>query len=96
MSLSLAQASAMAAKMAVAAEMTMPGSGTCHSYDGDDLGADTGACLALCAFTTPGLLTGEPATPPGVFRASFPTACSLFGGRTTTPDPGPPKTLTLV
>ena len=95
-SLPLVQASAMAAKMAVAAEMAMPGSDGCDGCGGGDLGgADTRSCLAICAGGALGLLPGEPADLPATFRASFHAAHVLCGGRTTTPDHGPPKILTL-
>jgi hypothetical protein len=96
MSLSLVQASAMAAKMAVTGVMTTPGSGACDGCadDGPD-GVDLSSCLAACGAALHGLLPGEPADLPAAFRAGIDTTYLLFSGRMIAPEHGPPKILIL-
>jgi hypothetical protein len=94
MSLSLVQASAMAAKMAVTRVMAAPGSGGCDGCGDDDPdGVDLVSCLAACGAALHGLLPGEPADLPRASRTGFHTTRPVFHGRTNTPDHGPPKIL---
>jgi hypothetical protein len=96
MSLSLGQASAMSAKMAITTDMAHAGSDGCHGCDGDDhRGADTFSCVSLCASATQGLLPGEPAVLPSASGAGFQIAQMLVTGHATIPDHGPPKLLIL-
>jgi hypothetical protein len=96
MSLSFSQASAMAAKMALAPEMAHAGSAACPGCDGDDRGgADTFSCLLLCAFAAHGLLPGEPADLASASGARFQIAHRLVTGHASAPDHGPPKPVIL-
>ena len=93
MSLSLVQAGLMAAEMAFAADAAQP----CpHGCDGcDETDVDAGVCLSVCGAAAHGLLPGEPVALPSGARASFQGGYLILGGRSHSPDPGPPKALIL-
>lgn len=96
MSLFFVQASAMAAKMGIAASMTTSGSDCCQGCDGADSdGVDLSSCPAVCGAAVQGLPPAEHAHLPRASRAVFNTIDLVFDGRTNTPDHGPPKILTL-
>jgi hypothetical protein len=95
MSLSFAQASAMAAKMAIAAEMAMPGPDGCDGCNGDDPDDADLNCLAVCGAAVHGLLPADPTEPPRTSRTGLHSTYLVLDGRTNTPDHGPPKILIL-
>jgi hypothetical protein len=95
MSVSVAQASSMTAKMVTMSEMDMPDHGDCQ--DCPDQPGDNGmkamACGNVCA--APVLATLSAAAVPllvGEKAASFVPADSLLHGRELPPDPYPPRT----
>lgn len=95
MSLSVAQASGMTARMATMADMDMSAHGSCQ--DCPDQPGDTGmkamACGNVCA--GPVLATLPAAAMPvlvGEKAASFVAGDPLLHGRALTPDPYPPRT----
>jgi len=96
MSLSFVQGGVMAAAMAVGADGAghgPSGSDGCGGGDHNDMNA--GTCLTVCASAAQGLMSGELLTLPPASRASFQVARLALGGRSHSPDHGPPKTLTL-
>jgi hypothetical protein len=96
MSLSFVQGGVMAVEMAVAADGAHHGPSGCDGCgDGSDHETDAGMCLSMCGSAAQGLLPGEPAALPPASEASFQVARLLLGGRSHSPDHGPPKTLTL-
>jgi hypothetical protein len=96
MSLSFVQGSVMAAEMAVSADAGHTGSSDCHGCGGsDDGGASASTCISVCGAAAHGLLSGEPVALPPASRASFEIASLAFGGRSHSPDHGPPKIPTL-
>jgi hypothetical protein len=94
MSVSLVQASLMAAEMAFSAETAQPCPHGCNGC-GDDGDRDAGTCLSVCASAAQGLLPGEPAAVSAASRASFELGHLVLRGPSYSPEPGPPKTLTL-
>jgi hypothetical protein len=95
MSLSFVQGGVMAAEMAVAADGAHHGPSGCDGCGGSDHETDAGMCLSVCGSGAQGLLPGEPAILPPTSEAGFQVARLLLGGRSHSPDHGPPKTLTL-
>ena len=95
MSLSFVQGGVMAAEMAVAADGTHHGTSGCDGCGGSDHEADAEMCLSVCGPAAQGLLPGQQAALSPASEASFQLARLLLGGRSHTPDHGPPKTLTL-
>jgi hypothetical protein len=96
MSLSFVQGGLMSAEMAVSAAASHPGPSGCDGCSsGDDGETDAGMCLSVCGSAAQGLLPGEPATLSAASRASFQAVHLLLGGRSHSPDHGPPKILTL-
>jgi hypothetical protein len=95
MSLSFVQGGVMAAEMAVAADGAHHGTSGCDGCGGSDHEADAGVCLSVCGSAAQGLLPGEPAALPAASKASFQVARVLLGGRSHSPDHGPPKILAL-
>jgi hypothetical protein len=95
MSLSFVQGGLMAAEMAVSAEPGHTGSSDCDGCGGTDHNADAGMCLSVCASAAHGMLPAEPLGLSPASEASFQLARLLLGGRSHSPDHGPPKTLTL-
>jgi len=96
MSLSFVQGGVMAVEMAVAADGAHHGPSGCDGCgDGNEHETDAGMCLSMCGSAAQGLLPGEPAALPPASEASFQVARLLLGGRSHSPDHGPPKTLTL-
>jgi hypothetical protein len=93
MSLSLVQGGLMAAEMAVSAAAGH--TGDCDGCGGSDHGSDASMCLSVCGAAAHGMLPGQPATAPAASRASFHAGYLVLGGRSHSPDPGPPKSLTL-
>ena len=93
MSLSLVQGSLMAAGMALSAGTAQPGPHGCDGCGDGDL--DAGTCLSVCGSAGHGLLPGDPVALPPAARASFGALYLVLGGRSQSPDPGPPKVLTL-
>jgi hypothetical protein len=92
MSVASVQGGVMAAEMAVAAEPSGPCG--CDGCSGDH-DADISTCLSACGSASHGLLPGEPVALFSTVRADIRTARLVVGGRTTRPDHGPPKILTL-
>jgi hypothetical protein len=95
MSLSFVQGGVMAAEMAVAADGAHHGTSGCDGCGGSDHETDADMCLSVCGSAAQGLLPGEPAALSPASEASFQLARLLLGGRSHSPDHGPPKTLTL-
>jgi hypothetical protein len=96
MSLSFVEGSVMAVEMAVTADGAHHAPGHCDGCGGDDhKNIDAGACLTLCGFAGQGMLPGEPVALPPASRASFQVARLILGGRSHSPDHGPPKIVTL-
>jgi hypothetical protein len=96
LSLSVAQASDMAAKMSMATEMAASGHSGCHACDGGDAGnAKAATCAAVCA---PFLATLPQAAPMAVAEmatiAPLPED-ELRRGTEPPPNRTPPRTLTL-
>jgi len=86
----------MSAHMAIAAATVDLGSDLCHGCEGADAsGADAMSCLSLCASAAHGLVPGEPADVPWASPTTFQIAHVLSNGHVSSPDPGPPKLLTL-
>jgi hypothetical protein len=94
-SLSFVQGSVMAVAMSVAADGAHHGSSGCDGCGGGDHETDADMCLSVCGSAAQGLLAGEPAALSPASEASFRVARLLLGGRSHTPDHGPPKTVTL-
>lgn len=94
MSLSLVQGGLMAAEMAISAEAGVSGPSGCDGC-GDDGEIDAGMCLSVCGSAAQGMPPGEPVALPPASRASFQGVHLLLGGRSHSPDHGPPKILTL-
>src|SRR5919108_3251313 len=93
MSVPLVQGSLMAAEMAVSAEVAQPcphGCDGCADGDGD---VDASTCLSLCGSVAQGLLPAAPRAPPPPARVSFQAGYVALGGRSHSPDPGPPRPL---
>jgi hypothetical protein len=95
MSLSVAQASGMTARMAIMSEMGMPDHAGCQDCPDqpDDTGMKAMACGNVCA--GPVLATLPAAAVPvlvGEKAASFVTGDPLLHGRALLPDPYPPRT----
>ena len=97
MSLSSVQGGLMAAEMAVSTGASHTGSSGCDgcSGGGDDGKTDAGMCLSVCGSTAQGMLPGEPAAMPAASAPSLQTSHLVLGGRSHSPDHGPPKILTL-
>jgi hypothetical protein len=95
MSWSFVQGGLMAAEMAVAAEASHTGSSDCDGCSGSDHKADAGMCLSVCGSAAHGTLPGEPVALSPASSASFQAGHLLLGGRSPSPDHGPPKILTL-
>jgi hypothetical protein len=95
MSLSFVQGGLMAAEMAVSAEAGHTGSSDCDGCGGSDHKADAGMCLSVCGSAAHGMLPAEPLALSPAARASFQAVRLLLGGRSHSPDHGPPKILTL-
>jgi hypothetical protein len=93
MSLSFVQGGLMAAEMAVSVGHT--GSSECDGCGGSDHGADAGMCLSVCGAAAHGMLPGQPVAVPAASRASFQAGYLVLDGRSHSPDPGPPRSLTL-
>jgi hypothetical protein len=96
MSLSFVQGGLMAAEMAISAEFGDAGPSGCDGCSGGDDGkTDAGMCLSVCGSAAQGMPPGEPVALPPASRASFQAVHPLLGGRSHSPDHGPPKILTL-
>ena len=96
MNLSFVQGGLMAAEMAVAADGAHHGSSGCDGCgSGDHKDMNAGTCFAVCGSAAQGLMSGELLTLPPASRASFQVARLVLGGRSHSPDHGPPKILTL-
>jgi hypothetical protein len=95
MSWSFVQAGLMAAEMAVLPEASHTGPTDGDGCTGSDHKADAGLCLSLCGSAAHGMLPGEPVALPPASRAGFEAVHLLLGGRSHSPDHGPPKILTL-
>ena len=95
MSLSFVQGGLMAAEMAIAPEAGHTGSSDCDACGGGDHKADAGMCLSVCGSVAHGMLPAEPLALSPAARASFQAGRLLLGGRSHSPDHGPPKILTL-
>jgi hypothetical protein len=93
MSLSLVQGNLMAAEMAIGAGAGQAGP---HGCDGcGDHEIDAGTCLSVCGSAAHGLVPGEPAAVPAASRTSFELGHLVLRGPSYSPEPGPPKILTL-
>ena len=96
MSLSFVQGGLMSAEMAVSTEAGHAGPGGCDGCSGGEDGqTDAGMCLSVCGSAAHGMPPGEPPAQPAASRASFQAVHSLLGGRSHSPDHGPPRILTL-
>jgi hypothetical protein len=95
MSLSLVQGSLMAAEMAVAAEAGQPCPHGCDGCGDDDADLDPGTCLSLCGSAVQALPPAQALALPTASPASIQTGYAGPGGRSHSPDPGPPKRLAL-
>jgi hypothetical protein len=95
MSLSFVQGGLMAAEMAVSAEAAQPGPHDCHGCGDGDVDLEASMCLSMCGSAAQGLLPGEPAALPPASGASFQARYLVLGGRSHSPDPGPPRSITL-
>jgi hypothetical protein len=95
MSLSFVQGGLMAAEMAVSAEAGHTGSSDCDGCGSGDGKTDAGMCLSVCGSAAQGMPPGEPVALAPASRASFQGVHLLLGGRSHSPDHGPPKILTL-
>jgi hypothetical protein len=96
MSSSLVQTGAMAAEMAVAADIGHYGPSDCKGCGGGDhKSANTCICLPVCGSAVPGLLPAELIMLPTASRTGFQVARLLVSDRSHSPDHGPPKLLTL-
>jgi hypothetical protein len=95
MSSSFVQGGLMAAEMAVAPEAGHTGSSDCDACGGGDHKADPGMCLSVCGSTAHGMLLIEPLALSPASQATFEAVRLLLGGRSHSPDHGPPKILTL-
>jgi hypothetical protein len=92
LSLSAVQAGIMSAQMEVAAMLPEPGSDECADCEGGDDGrVEVGSCLSVCGAAAHALLPSEPVALPSASRASFQTGYLVLGGRSHSPDPGPPR-----
>lgn len=95
MSLSFVQGGLMAAEMAISAEAGDPGPSGCDGCGGDDGKMDAAMCLSVCGAAAQGMPPGEPVALPSASRASYQALHLLLGGRSHSPDHGPPRILTL-
>jgi hypothetical protein len=95
MSWSFVQGGLMAAEMAVSAEASHTGSSDCDGCSGSGHKADAGMCLSVCGSAAHGMLPGEPVALSPASSASFQAVHLLLGGRSHSPDHGPPKIVTL-
>jgi hypothetical protein len=95
MTVSLVQAGLMAAEMVISAEAGGGGPSGCDGCGGDDGKMDAATCLSVCGSAAQGMPPGDPVTPPPASRASFQVVHLLLGGRSHSPDHGPPKILAL-
>jgi hypothetical protein len=95
MSLSFVEGSVMAAEMDLAADGVHHGPNGCDGCGGDDGKAEVGMCLSFCGSAAQGLPPGEPVALPSASRASYQDVDLLLGGRSHSPDHGPPKILAL-
>src|ERR687892_708526 len=95
MSLSFVQGGLMAAEMAVSPQADHTGASDCNGCGGSDHKADAGMCLSMCGSAAHGMLPAEPLALSPASRASFQAVRLLLGGRSHSPDHGPPKILTL-
>jgi hypothetical protein len=96
MSLSFVQGGLMSAEMAVSTEAGPAGPGGCDGCSGgEDDQTDAGMCLSVCGSAAHGMPPGEPPAQLAASRASFQAVHLLLGGRSHSPDHGPPKILTL-
>jgi hypothetical protein len=89
--LALVHGSLMAAELAVAGEACHAGPNGCD--DGHDCATDADTCLALCVSAAQGVLPAEPIAAPPASRAAFDAVALIPGGRTNSPEHGPPKLL---
>jgi hypothetical protein len=96
MSVTFVQGSLMKAEIAVSAEAGHPGPSGCDGCSGDDGNVDASMCLSVCGSATHALLPRDLVALPSASQASFQTRYLVLGGRSHSPDPGPPKPLTLV
>jgi hypothetical protein len=92
--LALVHGSLMTAELAVAGEGDHPGPNGCDRCDDSHDGAtDADTCLSLCVSAAQGLLPAEPIAAPPAARATFDAVGLIPGGRTNSPEHGPPKLL---
>jgi hypothetical protein len=95
MSLSFVQGGLMAAEMAISTEAGDARPSGCDGCGGDGGKTDAGMCLSVCGSAAQGMPPGEPVALPPASRASFQGVHLLLGGRSHSPDHGPPKILIL-
>ena len=96
MSLSFVQGGLMSAEMAVSTHAGHAGASGCVGCSGGDDGeTDAGMCLSVCGSAAQGMPPGEQAALPAASRAAFQAGYLVVGGRSHSPDHGPPKILTL-
>ena len=93
MSLSLVQGGLVVAEMAISADAAHPCPNGCDGCGNSDL--DAGACLSLCGMAAHGLVQDEPVALSPASQASFQGGYLALDGRSHSPDPGPPRPLTL-
>ena len=93
--LSTAQAADMAMKMSADAPMAAMTPGSCDPFGGDDGAASADSCVMVCPRPVQAL---DPATAPVVLtetRAARPSDEFALAGRSSHPDPHPPKSVVL-
>jgi hypothetical protein len=96
LSLSAVQAGIMSVQMEIAAMLPEPGSDECAGCGGGDDGrVEVDSCLSVCGAAAHALLPGGPVALPSASRASIRARYLVLGGRSHSPDPGPPKALVL-
>lgn len=94
-SLAFVQGSLSAAEMAVSAEAGHAGPGGCDDCGGHDCEADAAACLSLCASAAQGMPPGEQIASPPISRPVFEVVGLAAGGRSNSPEHGPPKLIAI-
>lgn len=84
----------MAAELAVSTDAGHPGPNGCDGCDdGHDCATGADTCLSLCVSAAQGLLPAEPIASPPASRGTFDAAGLIPGGRSNSPEHGPPKLL---
>jgi hypothetical protein len=96
LSLSTVQAGEMAVKMTLASDMGSPGSGGCSGCGGDDGNAQAGACHPICTVAAAAVLPLGPIVAIATSDPPVPPFGPVTPGRSSAPDPSPPRGRVLV